>query len=126
MEITIKLAGLPEALHHLADAIQGRNLPAMTTTPAIVTEETTPTVSAPPWDAPTEAPQKPVEAPAAPEEKKYTMDELGRAGAYLIDHGGMENLLKLLTSHGVRALTELKQEDYAQVADELRALGAEL
>lgn len=66
-----------------------------------------------------EAPTAPAPAPTA-----YTMDDLGRAGATLIDAGKMPQLIALLGKFGVQAVTQLKPEQFAAFADELKALGA--
>ena len=66
-----------------------------------------------------EAPSAPAPAPTA-----YTMDDLGRAGATLIDAGKMPQLIALLGKFGVQAVTQLKAEQFAAFADELKALGA--
>lgn len=67
-----------------------------------------------------EAPSVPAPAPTA-----YTMDDLGRAGATLIDAGKMPQLIALLGKFGVQAVTQLKAEQFAAFADELKALGAQ-
>lgn len=66
------------------------------------------------------------EAPSAPAPAStaYTMDDLGRAGATLIDAGKMPQLIALLAKFGVQAVTQLKPEQFAAFADELKALGA--
>ena len=64
------------------------------------------------------------EAPSAPAPAAYTMDDLGRAGATLIDAGKMPQLIALLGKFGVQAVTQLKAEQFAAFADELKALGA--
>lgn len=72
------------------------------------------------------APSPVAEAPAAPAPAPtaYTMDDLGRAGATLIDAGKMPQLIALLGKFGVQAVTQLKAEQFAAFADELKALGA--
>jgi len=84
---------------------------------------------APPAPAvPTQA--APVPAQVAPsatapsEAKPLTMDDLGRAGATLIDAGKMPQLIALLGKYGVQAVTQLQPAQFAPFADELRALGA--
>lgn len=70
------------------------------------------------------APSPVAEAPSAPAPTAYTMDDLGRAGATLIDAGKMPQLIALLGKFGVQAVTQLKAEQFAAFADELKALGA--
>lgn len=63
-------------------------------------------------------------ATAPSEAKPLTMDDLGRAGATLIDAGKMPQLIALLGKYGVQAVTQLQPAQFAPFADELRALGA--
>lgn len=90
--------------------------PASTDTPVEVAQ----TPTAPAQEA---AKATPTEAKA---EKMYTLDDLSRAGAELIDQGKMPQLIDLLKKNGVQAITQLKPEQYAAVATELIALGAKL
>lgn len=68
---------------------------------------------------------QPKAEPAQPV-KTYTIDDLSRAGAELIDQGKMPKLIEILNKHGVQAITQLKPEQYGTVATELNALGAKL
>ena len=90
-----------------------------------------PVPSAPPTKppAPPAAPLAP--APAAPSvpvttAPTYTLDQISKAGAALVDAGKMEPLLALLTKYGVQAITQLQPAQYGAFATELRALGAQL
>lgn len=74
----------------------------------------TPTTSGAP------APSVPVTAPT------YTLDQIAKAGAALVDAGKMEQLLALLGKYGVAAVTQLTPEQYGGFATELRALGAQI
>ena len=56
----------------------------------------------------------------------YTVDQIARAGASLVDAGKMEQLLTLLARYGVAAVTQLKPDQFGAFADELRALGAQI
>ena len=56
----------------------------------------------------------------------YTLDQISRAGASLVDAGKMQQLLELLGRYGVQAVTQLKPEQYGAFATELRALGAQI
>ena len=56
----------------------------------------------------------------------YTVEELSRAGAALIDAGKMPQLLALLGKFGVQAVTQLPKEAYSAFGAELKALGAQL
>lgn len=66
------------------------------------------------------APAVPVAAPT------YTLDQIARAGAALVDAGKMEQLLALLGKYGVAAVTQLAPEQHGSFATELRALGAQI
>jgi len=56
----------------------------------------------------------------------YTLDQISKAGAALVDAGKMEPLLTLLTKYGVQAITQLQPAQYGVFATELRALGAQI
>lgn len=88
--------------------------------PTPVTNATTagPTSAAP---GNTPAPAVPVTGAPA-----YTLDQISRAGASLVDAGKMQQLLELLGRYGVQAVTQLKPEQYGAFATELRALGAQI
>ena len=90
--------------------------------PAAAVPQTAPVPTAPtavPQTAP--APAMPVaQAPA------YTLDQISKAGAALVDAGKMDPLLALLTKYGVQAITQLPPAQYGTFATELRALGAQL
>lgn len=73
----------------------------------------------------------PAPAPAAPAvpvagAPTYTLDQIAKAGASLVDAGKMEPLLALLSRYGVQAVTQLAPEHYGAFATELRALGAQI
>ena len=73
----------------------------------------------------------PAPAPAAPVvpvggAPTYTLDQIAKAGASLVDAGKMEPLLALLGRYGVQAVTQLAPEQYGAFATELRALGAQI
>lgn len=63
-------------------------------------------------------------APAPSEATNITLDDLGRAGAALIDAGKMPQLIALLGKFGVQAVTQLKPEQFNAFSDEMKALGA--
>lgn len=88
-----------------------------------------------PTNAPAPA-RAPIEAPApvntaisdpAPAGKTYTFDDITNAGAQVLEAGKMADLMKLLKDgYGVQAVTQLKPEQYAAIADDLRKLGANI
>lgn len=73
--------------------------------------------------APAPAPAPAVPVAGAP---TYTLDQISKAGAALVDAGKMEPLLGLLTKYGVQAITQLQPAQYGVFATELRALGAQI
>lgn len=84
---------------------------------------------APTAPVPTEQPAAPVaQAPAAVPvtAPTYTLDQIARAGASLVDAGKMEQLLALLARYGVAAVTQLQPGQFGVFATELRALGAQI
>lgn len=90
--------------------------PAAAPTAPVPTEQPQP--AAPVAQAP--APAVPVTAPT------YTLDQIARAGASLVDAGKMEQLLALLGRYGVAAVTQLQPDQFGVFATELRALGAQI
>ena len=100
-----------------------------------------PPKAAPP-EAKKEVPVTPAPAPAAPAQTvaptnpaptvpvttapTYTLDQIAKAGASLVDAGKMEQLLALLAKYGVQAVTQLQPDQYGVFATELRTLGAQL
>ena len=130
MTIKVEAPDLVAALMRLAAAVN----PA----PNILTPDAPrPTMPAPaPVPiAPPAAPGSPVTAPApspaAPAvpvttAPSYTLDQIAKAGASLVDAGKMEPLLALLSRYGVQAVTQIAPEHYGAFAAELRALGAQI
>lgn len=95
--------------------------------PAPVTPPPAPSAPVtPPAPAPAPAPQ--TAAPVMPMAgaPTYTLDQISKAGAALVDAGKMEPLLALLTKYGVQAITQLQPAQYGVFATELRALGAQI
>ena len=86
-------------------------------------------VQAPVTPAPVQAPVTPAPAPApvpvAPA-PTYNRDQIMTAGAALIDAGKINELMGLLNSFGVQAVTQLKQDQLGAFATELRKLGAQI
>lgn len=109
--------------------------PAAPVSPAPVTPTQTPASTAtPPVAAPaptvgqTSAAPGNTPAPTVPVTgaPTYTLDQISRAGASLVDAGKMQQLLELLGRYGVQAVTQLQPEQYGAFATELRALGAQI
>lgn len=151
VKVTVEIPGLPEAINALANAVSKTPtapVQAISATPApvIPAPVEAPVAQAPvavpaPVAAPVAVPT-PVPAPAPvppattaqtypattatpPSEVTHvTLDDLGRAGATLIDAGKMPQLIALLGKYGVQAVTQLQPAQFGAFADDLRALGA--
>lgn len=84
-------------------------------------------VAAPVYSAPVPAPvaPPPAAAPTAPP-PTYAFDDLARAASTLMDAGKQQELVGLLGSFGVQALTQLPKERYGEFATALRGLGAQI
>lgn len=109
--------------------------PAAPVSPAPVNPTQTPApspspmpVTSAPTAGPTSAAPGSTPAPAVPvtSAPAYTLDQISRAGASLVDAGKMEQLLALLGRYGVQAVTQLQPDQYGVFATELRTLGAQL
>ncbi len=57
---------------------------------------------------------------------QYTVDQIMAAGATLMDAGRVNDLMALLHSFGVQAVTDLKPEQMGAFATALRGLGAKI
>lgn len=57
---------------------------------------------------------------------QYTVDQIMKAGATLMDAGRVDDLMNLLHTFGVAAVTELKPEQTGAFATALRGLGAKI
>ena len=147
INVTVNAPELAEALNNLAAALKGaKPEPAASKTgkadkPAPVPPadymppaDTAPAPAAPapavtPAPAPVQAPVTPAPAPApvpvAPA-PTYSRDQIMTAGAALIDAGKINELMGLLNSFGVQAVTQLKQDQLGAFATELRKLGAQI
>lgn len=151
INVTVNAPELAEALNNLVAALKGAKLePAASKTgkadkPAPVPPadhmppaDTAPAPAAPapavtpalaPAPAPVQAPVTPAPVPAtvpvAPA-PTYNRDQIMTAGAALIDAGKINELMGLLNSFGVQAVTQLKQDQLGAFATELRKLGAQI
>lgn len=98
----------------------------VTETPQPVTQPVTQPVSQqPPTTVPTAVPTAVLTAvPTA--ERMYTMEELGQAGAAIMETVGQAALQNLVRSFGVASLSELPAEHYGAFALKLREMGAKI
>lgn len=117
INVTVNAPELAEALNNLAAALNGaKPEPAVTPDPVPAPAP----VQAPVTPAPVPAPVPVAPAPA------YNRDQIMTAGAALIDAGKINELMGLLNSFGVQAVTQLKQDQLGAFATELRKLGAQI
>ncbi len=112
-------------------AVPQGNVTPPVTAPVPPAAPLAPTVPPAPAAAPVPPAAPPAPAPAAPAvpvtaAPTYTLDQIAKAGASLVDAGRMEPLLALLSRYGVQAVTQLAPEHYGAFATELRALGAQI
>lgn len=146
MKIKIDVPELVAAVEKLAAAIDKTalnitvpnegtlnfNMPAGNAPVAPAPVQTAPTPAPAPAPAPAAPPVTPMPTAAAPTSAvpvtapTYTLDQIAKAGANLVDAGKMEQLLALLTKYGVQAVTQLTPDQYGAFATELRALGAQI
>lgn len=101
-------------------------VPPVTTPPAAVVPTQPTPAPAPAAPAQTVAPTNPAPAVPVTTAPTYTLDQIAKAGASLVDAGKMEQLLALLAKYGVQAVTQLQPDQYGVFATELRTLGAQL
>ena len=100
--------------------------PVATPTPAPAPAATPTPAPAPAAPAQTVAPTNPAPTVPVTTAPTYTLDQIAKAGASLVDAGKMEQLLALLAKYGVQAVTQLQPDQYGVFATELRTLGAQL
>lgn len=127
IKITVDAPELSTAINNLAQALSA-NAQISIVQPETITASSSTLVEAPDvTNALTEAAKAtPQNETLAQNVKTITLDDLSRAGAELIDQGKMPQLLELLNKNGVQAITQLKPDKYADIANELNALGAKL
>ena len=86
-------------------------------------QPTVPTVQSPQSVAPTVPTQQ---APVQTQIPTYTQQDLALAATQLMDSGKQADVLNLIASFGVQALTQLPQEQFGNFATALRTLGAKI
>lgn len=132
LEMKIKIeadAAVLKAIDKLTTALEKNavNISVPQDTPAPVAPVATPTPApAPAAPAQTVAPTNPAPTVPVTTAPTYTLDQIAKAGASLVDAGKMEQLLALLAKYGVQAVTQLQPDQYGVFATELRTLGAQL
>jgi hypothetical protein len=113
----------PPVAPMMANPAMGSQTPPTSTAPAAPTTPAPAAATLPPATpaANTAPPSVPVAAAPA-----YTQEQIMTAGAALIDAGKMGELMTLLNTFGVQAVTQLKPEQLGAFATELRKLGAQI
>ena len=101
-------------------------VPTQPTPAPVATPTPAPAPAAPAAPAQTVAPTNPAPTVPVTTAPTYTLDQIAKAGASLVDAGNMEQLLALLAKYGVQAVTQLQPDQYGVFATELRTLGAQL
>lgn len=87
-----------------------------------------PVVQQTPAPAPAPAPAAPAPAPVVPKApaRTYSLNDLLTAAAPLMDQGKFQELSALTAKYGVKSFTDIPEDQYGNVAVDLRALGAAL
>ena len=116
----------PAPVAPVAAPVTPAPVPPVTTPPASVVPTQPTPAPAPVAPAQTVAPTNPAPAVPVTTAPTYTLDQIAKAGASLVDAGKMEQLLALLAKYGVQAVTQLQPDQYGVFATELRTLGAQL
>ena len=101
-------------------------VPTQPTPAPVATPTPAPAPAAHAAPAQTVAPTNPAPTVPVTTAPTYTLDQIAKAGASLVDAGKMEQLLALLAKYGVQAVTQLQPDQYGVFATELRTLGAQL
>ena len=116
---------MPDNLSPVVSQFIGQQ-PTASQTPVQTPMPQTP-VQAPQVVAPTVPTQQaPVQAPVQTQIPTYTQQDLALAATQLMDSGKQQDVLNLIASFGVQALTQLPQEQFGNFATALRTLGAKI
>jgi len=132
--IEIKVTVNCPELAELAAAVRSRcAVPTTPAAPAPAAPVTAPVTHAPATPAPAPAPAAAPTAPTAPAvatapttAPSYTVDQLAKVGADLVQEGKMPQLLALLSQFGAQSVTQLPLEKYGPFALALRNLGGNI
>ncbi|MYL41792.1 hypothetical protein [Virgibacillus salexigens] len=154
IKVSIDAPGLEGAIHTLAQVMAKYDLPTVVTTEtqSAPTQQEQPAPAEQP--APQQQQQQqavPVQQPQPEQQQQppvqqqpeqpaqqvptgsvptssptYTMDQLAVAATQLMDAGKREELINLLSTFNVQALTSLPEDQYGAFATKLREMGANL
>lgn len=129
LTIEIKANELTEAILALANALSGYEVQAQQDTviaPFIPPVQQVQQVQQQPVQQPIQQPvQQPVQQIPV-QQATYSTEQLAIAATQLVDAGKRNDLVQLLQSFGVGALTQLPKERYGEFATQIRAMGAKL
>ena len=138
VNVKIEAVELVTAVSTLASAIvSARNIKerektgveAVHAAPAAPAANPVPLASAVPvTQAPAPVPTTTTAAPVVPvaSAPAYTLAQIMKAGASLMDAGKGEDLVALLNRYGIKAINQLPPAQYGAIATELRTLGAQI
>ena len=143
MEITVKAEGLEKAINVLAQAISNQSIGDITATRVQPKQEAPPEVAPVKLKVPKQEEPKQEVAPVKQETPKqeapaqavpavptsnpsFTMDQLAVAATQLMDAGKRDDIINLLSTFNVQALTGLPKDQYGTFATSLRGMGAKL
>ena len=147
MEITVKVEaeGLEKAINVLAQALSNQSIGDVTATQVQPKQEAPPIapvkLEVPKQEVPKQA-VAPVKQEVAPVKQEappaqavpavptsnpsFTMDQLAVAATQLMDAGKRDDIINLLSTFNVQALTGLPKDQYGAFATSLRGMGAKL
>lgn len=130
IKVTIEAPELAAAIDRLAAALgtktaQANPTPVANPAPQTAAPATNPApqTAGPATASPSNPQPSAVPLSTAPQ---YTVDQIMAAGATLMDAGRVNDLMNLLRSFGVQAVTDLKVEQYGAFVTALRNLGAKI
>lgn len=126
-ELQEALAGLSQKPVNFATGAESTGATTVQTEPETQQVTMTPAEPEKPAEAPQDAPELGAPQYGDPAASP-TIDQIAAAGAKLLDEDAnkMSALLDLLGKYSVQAITQLKPEQLAGFAADLRALGAEV
>ncbi len=109
----------------LASAVPVTQPPAAASVPAPINAAPAVPVAA---SVPAPVPTTTTAAPVVPvaSAPAYTLAQIMKAGASLMDAGKGEDLVALLNRYGIKAINQLPPAQYGAIATELRTLGAQI
>ena len=130
MKITAEFNDLEEMKMFIRNFEGGNAEKAVPVAPTVqpvtpVAQMATP-VTSPQPTAPVQTPVVPAQAAVPTSAATYTQDELQRAAVTLLDAGRQNDLVTMLNSFGVEAITMLPKERYGEFATALRQMGAQI